>query len=310
MSNSLKNGAIAGLIAGIVAGIIFTLTMHLGLSAGFPYYTFKPYSAPPLMQIALPAMIIESIFGIIYGIIFSKIYDLIPYKGISKGLLFGFGIYLIVWIRNALFVYAYGYVAVAITCLAVIYPFIFGLILGILYKVPTEKLETKKSEFKSGIIPGVITSIIFSIAIIINYIIIAYFGTFYTMRGTYPEYLTDIGFIINQEGAHIVINMFMMGIYGAFYTGFYDRIPGKDLIKGAIYGLIIWVLTDLYNSLYWLAYGSIGSAIFAGLGIPFIYIFMGLLIEGIYKKRSHVILWAGLMFILNLIISVIIGVLS
>jgi hypothetical protein len=281
-----KIGAISGLIAGIVAGISFTFIEYVGLTVGLPYWNIEVPLANPLMTIVLPNIIIYGIFGVFLGIIFSKIYDLIPGKtGLLKGFVLGLGFYLILSFRNMLFTYAYGYYAVAITCLISIETIIYGLILGILYKAPAPKLETKKYDMKDGIIPGAITGAIFSIMFVIFMVTSAYLGFIYKFMETYPAYVTDIGFIISQYGAHTVINMFMMGCYGVFYVRFYDRIPGKAIIKGAIFGFIIWIFTDLFNSVYSLTYGDLPGALWAGLTVPDMYIAVGILIEGFYKKR-------------------------
>jgi len=138
---------------------------------------------------------------------------------------------------------------------------------------------------KDGVIPGAPTGLIFGIVVITNLVTSAYLGFVYGFMETYPDYLTDIGFIISQYGAHTMINMFLMACYGAFYVRFYDTIPGKALIKGAIFGLTIHVLTNLYHSAYYLAYGSLSGALWAGLAFPDVYIAVGILIEGFYNKR-------------------------
>lgn len=190
------------------------------------------------MEIVVPKIVFSIIFGIIFGIIFARIYPLIPGKPITKGLLYGLGLYSLIQIRYAIFAYAYGYVLYTISILLFITPIIYGLILGILYKAPIQTLETKHNA-KDDIIPGVITGIIFGAVVIITFITTAYVGFVYGFMEAYPEALTDIQFIINQYGSHTVINMFLMACYGAIYVRFYDTIPGKPIIKGAIFGAII-----------------------------------------------------------------------
>jgi hypothetical protein len=158
----------------------------------------------------------------------------------------------------------------------------------ILYtEVIIEVKNVRSARAKNGVIPGAITGFIFGLVAISNFVVSAYIGFVIGFMETIPDYLTDIGFIINQYGAHTMLNMFLMACYGAFYVRFYDAIPSKALIKGAIFGLTIYVLTNLYHSAYSLAYGNLPLALWAGFAVPDVYIAVGILIEGFYNKRRR-----------------------
>ena len=264
----------------------------------------------PFIIIAMTKFTIIFIWGIILGIIYSRIHDLIPGKGILKGLIFGLTYYLIFNIRNVTFMIAYGFYPLVIGAFLYISPIIYGLMLGILYKAPKEKMKVTEHDLKSGIIPGAITGLIFGIAAQISFIMSTYFGFIFVFTEVIPDYLTDIGFIIAQIGNHVWINMLWYAIFGAFYAKFYDRIPGKSLVKGAIFGLIMWLIANVPNSVYHLVYGQLGAATQWGLFSPEFYIFPGLLLEGFYKKRTRAILMAGVIFAIHIIKVAVVGLLS
>jgi hypothetical protein len=306
MNNILKIGIISGLIAGIVAGSIHvSIIVPLIFELGLPYWSLPPPPETPFMKIAMTEITFNMIWGIILGIIFSRIYDLIPGKGVSKGLIFGLAYYLIYSIKSTAFMAAYGNYPVAIGSLLLIHPIIYGLVLGILFKAPKPKLKIIKHDIMSGLYTGIITTFVFSMTIIILYYIQTYFGAIIGLVKDYPDYLTDIGFIIAQFGSHAVINLFHFCIYGIFYARFYERIPGKDVLKGSIFGLVIFVITTWRFAVYWFSYGSLDMAIFCGLTSPGLYIFIGLLFEGFYKKRARAFLVAGVVFIIMIITSII-----
>jgi hypothetical protein len=303
---SWKIGAVSGLIAGIVAGLIAVfITVPLHFKLGIPYWWLPPPPDTPFMKIAMTEITFNIIWGIFLGIIYSRIQDLIPGKGVLKGLIFGLGYYFITSIRLAILAAPYGKYAEAIGLLLFIGPIIYGLVLGMLYRAPKEKLVARKHEIMRGIKLGVITGIILGIAVEITLVLSAYFGATFGFMETFPDYLTDIGFIIGQWGSHILINMILWGFMGAFYVMFYDRIPGKGIIKGCIFGLAYYLITGLRLGLICLAYGSLSYALWMGLIMPDVHIFAGLLLEGFYKKRSRAFLIAGIFFIIGIIRSMI-----
>lgn len=246
-----------------------------------------------------------AIWGIFLGIIYFRIHNLIPGKSILKGLIFGLGWYFILNIRWVIFSMPYGYLDTALTQLLFISPIIYGIVLGIIYKAPKEKIEIKKRKIIDGVIPGVITALIFSLLVIIGYVVGAYTGIVFSFMETYPDYLADIEFIIYQYMNHAWVNMFLMGIYGAIYAMFYNKIPGKGLFKGSIFGLIIWAIIDLQTGLYYLMYGMLNWALTMGIESADLYIFFGLVLEGLYKKRSRTLLFAGVVAVIYILRNVI-----
>jgi len=310
MNNSLKIGIISGLIAGIVASLVnISFYAPLIFKLGLPYYYIPQPPETPFIKIAITEITITFIWGIILGIIYSKIHDMIPGKGVFKGLIFGLAYYLIYSIRIAIFHVAYGSMLEAASALLLIAPIVYGLVLGILYKAPKEKLKIKKHEILSGVIPGAITGFIFGTAVIISFVISTYFGVILGFLEIFPDYLADFEFIIYQFMNHGWINMLWYAVFGAIYAEFYYRIPGRSIIKGAIFGLIIWLITSFRISLYWLAYGSLSWAFQWGL-LPDLYIFVGILLEGVYRRQPRAIIISGIVYAIVIIRTILLGLLS
>jgi len=313
MSNSLKIGAVSGLVAGFIAGLVMIFVANIAFSMGIDFWNLDPSPFTPLTNIAMIEIANNAIWGILLGIIFSRIYDLIPGKAVSKGLLFGLVYYAIFSIRHTIFMVAYGNFPVAIGAFLHIHPIVFGLVFALIYKAPLEKLKVEKYDIKSGVYSGVLTGFFFTPTIIVGYVIAAYFGMVLGFVEAIPDYLTDFGLIISQFGSHAVINMFWFGIYGAFYAMFYDRIPGKALVKGSIFGIIITLITSFRICIYWFSYGSLAWANFWGFGDWLFdwgfwcYVFAGLLLEGFYKRRVRAFLIAGVIFVLMIVRGIIVG---
>jgi hypothetical protein len=309
---SWQIGAIAGLIAGIIAGLVAVfITTPLIFRLGLPYL-WKPLPPETIFtKIAIIEFTIILIWGIILGIIYSRIQDLIPGNRIFKGLLFGLAYYWIFSIRIAILSFAYGARGLPLfRDFLFLHPIIYGLILGILYKAPKEKLKIKKHEIMSGIIPGAITGLIYATTVIIYWILLTYFGTVLWISELIPDYLIDIEFIIYQLMSHGWMNMLWFAVYGAFYAEFYDKIPGKAIIKGAIFGFIIWLITNAHMGLYYYAHGDIVMANTYGLFAPEGYIFIGIVLEGIYKRRSRAFIIAAIVYAIGWIRIIISGLLG
>jgi len=280
---SWKIGALAGLIAGIVAGIAMVFIANIAFKVGITFWNLEPPPTTSILNITIIEIANNIIWGIFLGIIYSRIQDLIPGKGVIKGLIFGLAYYAILSLRNATFMRAYWYIPLAIGALLHLHPIIYGLVIGILYKAPTQKVKISKAKITSGIIPGVIAGSIFAITVPIYYWLNTLLGL---MEPTFPNQLADIELLLFQFGAHIVVNMFWFGIIGALYAMSYDRIPGKGLLKGFYFGLIIFLITSFRLGIYWLMYGSLQWAITWGLYLPFSFIIYGVMLDGIYRMRD------------------------
>jgi hypothetical protein len=280
MSVSLRKVVIAGPIAGLIAGIVMVFIANTLPDLGLTYWYLESPDAAPLVNPAIFEIVSNIIWGIFFGIIFSKAYDLIPGKGVFKGLLFGLVIYAFFNIRFAIFNYSYNLDLIAISVLLYIHPIVYGLVLGVLYRVPEKKLEISKHSRMWGVYSGIFASILFSVGVITYYVLMTVLG----MR----EQPLDIEFVIFQQSAHIVINMFWYGIFGAFYAMFYDRIPGRNLMKGLYFGLIFWIITSFRIGVYLVSFGwfewSLGWAAFA----PELYMIWGLMLDAFYNKRARI----------------------
>jgi hypothetical protein len=136
MKSAIFAGAIAGVVMGIVCsifGLFFTVFRIIEPPGGFEIWN------DPSMQIllVLAEISLGLIWGIIFGAIYGYAYDIIPAKGVIKGLCFG----LIIWLIKD--VAAGSYTAfllkqIQTALLLIIYGFImwigYGLLLGYLYK--------------------------------------------------------------------------------------------------------------------------------------------------------------------------------
>ena len=96
MDNSLKIGAVSGLIAGLVYGIIFTILAPITASSD-AYY---PFWQDPLSSIVGITILQTIIWGAILGLIYAKVFCVIPGKDILRGIIFALIIYLIKTVKK------------------------------------------------------------------------------------------------------------------------------------------------------------------------------------------------------------------
>ncbi|MCW4033283.1 MAG: hypothetical protein NWF08_07855, partial [Candidatus Bathyarchaeota archaeon] len=162
---SWQIGAIAGLIAGIIAGIVYSIFIKLAVSIGF----YDPSWRPIFENSFETNIILPIIWGMFFGIIYSKTRSLIPGKGASRDLFFGLILVLIIWIRHATFSLAYGWYlnAIGLFFTGFFKWIAFGLVLGLLYDFLCNRYYPKKKELKiktydmqGGILPGAIAGIV------------------------------------------------------------------------------------------------------------------------------------------------------
>jgi len=281
---SWKIGAIAGLIAGITAGIITFIFLNIGNIIGLPIpwaFTF-----PPITDIATIHIILGMIWGIILGIIYSKVHDLIPGKSISKGLIFGMVIFLIFNIRQASASVAYGFTLHAVSHIFIGFPMwvSFGLVLGVIYESllnrhhPTQKkLKIIGYDLKGGIHPGAIAGAIGGIVYFICMIPID--------RWVYGTIGLELSFLVAQMGSHILYNMIWGAVFGAIFAKVYNTVPGKGSMKGLYYALVVFFITSFHISTYNVAYAIYAMAIASGFGV-FRAITEGLVLGYLYKPSK------------------------
>lgn len=89
----------------------------------------------------------------------------------------------------------------------------------------------------------------------------------------------------------IVLALFSLSViwgtfFGVIYGRFFDNIPGKGVMKGLVYGLLVWIAKDVaagsYVTLIFMATTISINLILVGL---FMWIVYGLVIGYLYKKE-------------------------
>jgi hypothetical protein len=135
----MKSSIISGLIAGFLAGIVGFVTSIIWISNLGLVYVVSSNPNPSITDLATIELGHSIIWGIIFGILYSKFYKSIPGTGISKGINFSIIIWLISHIRALLFWSGYGFVfeSIIVGFFKILQMIVFGLILGYLYK-PTK----------------------------------------------------------------------------------------------------------------------------------------------------------------------------
>ena len=131
----MKSGVTTGAIAGIVAGIVGIILVSIFVSAGLAAIGEQSIIRWFTVQIGF-----NLIWGVIFGVIYSKAYDVIPRDGVMKGLCFG----LLIWLIHSIYPAAF-FVTVATPPMVawatswviggfVVRGLAYGSVLGVLYK--------------------------------------------------------------------------------------------------------------------------------------------------------------------------------
>lgn len=277
---SWKIGAVAGLIAGIVAGIVAIITGINLTNMGYFYWDFPQ---PNIMRIVIVEIATNIIFGVILGVLYSKLNETIPGKGVSKGLSYGLILSLLYCIRWSTLSVMYGSIIIAITWSVYIIPLIsYGFVLGILYEflygryhIPKAK-KIIKHDVNGGIYPGAIAGLIGSILVEIGNIL-------FFNRHLWSIYLSEIGVLIGQLGTHAFFNMMWGIVFGMLFVIFYEKIPGKGILKGLIFGMIMFFISSFRSGIFILAYGDLMFGSWQFLG-GFMFSVFGILLGYFYKK--------------------------
>ncbi|WP_455276474.1 hypothetical protein [[Eubacterium] cellulosolvens] len=291
---SWKIGAISGLIAGIIAGIVCEYSNQLGNLLGLfdPYW--KAFNTGNII-INIP---IFGFWGIILGIIYSRIYYVVPKKAILKGVIFGLFIWFITKIRLETFELAYGRFIQAVG--AISYGFFmwlsYGLVLGILYEslhkkynIPKEKKKIIRYDMSSGILPGAISGLCGGVAASV-FAVMGQITENWGVLTAGGQLISTIEFWWSQAGTHILINMIWGTIFALFFTKVYNLVPGKGVKKGLYYGLILyainvfmigtycvpwaiyhndWTMAQYYAGALWIIGGA--NAVVYGLVLGYLY---------------------------------------
>jgi hypothetical protein len=283
MTNSLKIGIISGLVAGLIAGIVSTIC-----NFRLVYLEILP-PAPNVFQITI---ITNIIWGAIFGVIYSRAYEIIPGKNLSKGLIFGLIIALITNIRDATFWLPYGIFIISSLgwmLLGLIQSITYGFLIWILYKnlsikygVPKSKLKIKTYDIMSGIHIGAIVGLTDGIVSFISEILGSIVGLFPVT----PIPIDPIPYV-TVLGMRLIINMIWGIVLVSIYTQVYDLIPGKGILKGLYFGLLFFLVGSFRMAIYWFGWGDLASAWgtgllgFLGSGIAF-----GLVLGLLYRKPT------------------------
>jgi len=292
MNNSLKIGIVAGLIAGIVAGLISVFIIFPLINQVGSHWFGFPLSEFPFMKVALTDIMNDIVWGIIFGIIYFKTYRVIPGKGISKGLVYGLFIILVLGIRfithdliywNPQHIISY-IIYYPISCIP------FGLVLGFLYEYLHNRYSVPKKEPKiieysmmSGFYPGAIAGFMGGIASFIAQTTI----TVGVEKIYWSNVVMDISFLISKLGGQIMWHMMWGAILGLIFPKVYNLVPGKGIIKGLIYSLIVqFLIFELLAVTYtmFLGYFIMAHTIFfSGISQSIIY---GLVLGLLYRKPT------------------------
>jgi len=131
------NGVKAGIIAGLIGGASVVITGTLGQWV-LNLWVIVPriFSGIVAISQARDYIGLNVIWGCLQGIIFARIYDLIPGKGISKGLMYGGLLFLIAVIYHQSYSFTPDYLPINAVYgfLGLVQAIVFGLVLGYLYK--------------------------------------------------------------------------------------------------------------------------------------------------------------------------------
>jgi len=286
---SWKIGAIAGLIAGIVGGIATFVNILSVLIPAFgikQHWGLETLSTEVIRIIAYVEITLSIIWWIAAGLIYVKIYDLIPGKGILKGLVYSLGMYLIFCVRTGSLELFYGRITVAIAWFSLFYTYIIGgLVFGASYEflsnkysVTKYKPKISKNDSVKGIYAGAFGGLAMGIVVFLYMSLIV-------NPYLYQSFAADVGFLIGQLGTHMFFNMVWCASFGVLFVRFYERIPGKGLLKGFIFSMVIFFFTTGRTATFSLAYGQILWFIANMLAILGFLAF-GIIIGYIYKPKK------------------------
>jgi len=110
------SGVVLGAFLGIINGILANLTLYIGMALGFWYTATGVSFLEYLKDIEFVTYqfgtqtFIHLLWGAIFGAIFARSYNIIPGKGVTKGLYYGLVVALITGVHKGAFYLAYGYI--------------------------------------------------------------------------------------------------------------------------------------------------------------------------------------------------------
>jgi hypothetical protein len=135
-----------------------------------------------------------------------------------------------------------------------------------------------KSGFKAGALAGFISWVVaLSISLILYY-----------MRILVPAYYTPPP--TQTIPVSFILLVFWGALWGFIYSNIYNAIPGKGILKGLYFGLVIWFLVEV-NVIISVVFveglliGGLTKTVLASLSVGFIIRFVyGIALGALYKK--------------------------
>jgi len=136
---------------------------------------------------------------------------------------------------------------------------------------------------KSGIFAGAIAGIVTGIVSFALGPMLAQIGIIEPLGGTWE--IWDTSFYVTFALAFISLALIWGTIFGLIYSRYYDSTPGKGILKGLFFGLMIWLIKDVaagsYVALMWVEISISAALIINGF---FMWIAYGLVLGYLYKK--------------------------
>ncbi len=136
----MKNAILAGAIAGAVADIPVIASVYVLANMGAiqpPVGTMEIWTPSMFMLLGVAHLALDIFWGMIAGAAYSYLYNMIPSKGVVKGLIFGFSIWVIKDVAAGSYL-ALTMMQVNSAIILIIGGFVmwivYGLLLGYLYK--------------------------------------------------------------------------------------------------------------------------------------------------------------------------------
>jgi len=295
MNITLKIGVISGLIAGLIAGIVASfIGIPIISKLGLYYDPFALPSPPilPFTEVLANETINNLVWGVILGIIYSRVSRVIPGKSLVKGLVYGlvgYLLYNIYWVIIFLPFQLLDVVATHIIYgLSIWIP--YGIILGILYKFLSDRYYIAKKEpkiitydMKGGVLPGAFAGFLSGLGTFFTIFMFVFTGIW----EIFPRHLIDLGFTLSLVGTQIMIHLIPEIYQGTIYPRVYNLVPGKGIIKGLCYGLIIiFLLVELRLAVLCIGFGIFNIALVAIVTGGIAAIIYGIVLGALYKKSD------------------------
>ncbi len=135
---------------------------------------------------------------------------------------------------------------------------------------------------KSSIVAGAIAGSIMGMVNFVLGYMLSYIGVTEPLGGSWE--------IAQSLLMLIVLALFSLSViwgifFGAIYGRFFDNIPGKGVMKGLVYGILVWIAKDVaagsYVTLIFMATSISINLIIVGF---FMWIVYGLVLGYLYKK--------------------------